>query len=338
MTLPPHVARGDTALAGALAGLVAECLLHPLDTLAVRSKVHPQGTYGSLFGSASLILRQEGPRGLLAGLSGTVASSMPGSAAYFSSYEVLRARLIAATDGRHVHGVNFMSGALAEVLSSIITAPLEVAKGRLQLGVNPHRATGGLVPARTNFPSLRAALAGVYRERGVLRGLYAGWVPTLGLDMLFSGVQFSVFEAVKLALRGSAGSLPPGPSPPTVGSGPGASPGSLAAPGGAASLSVSHTLLAGCAAGAVAAVVCNPLDVITVRIVIQSGGTAFGGSARQVLRTAIAEGPVALWRGTLPRVAQNGTSAAIFFSVYEYARAALGTPPEVDSEGWGGGE
>ncbi len=49
---------GQTLLAGALAGLISETLLHPLDTLSLRAKVHPLGVYGTLAGSFRLILQQ----------------------------------------------------------------------------------------------------------------------------------------------------------------------------------------------------------------------------------------------------------------------------------------
>lgn len=68
----------------------------------------------------------------------------------------------------------FVSGALSEVAASLFTLPLEVAKSRLQLGESPHRATGGIIPHHENFPSVRHALTGLYKDRG-MRGLYAGW-------------------------------------------------------------------------------------------------------------------------------------------------------------------
>jgi len=326
-SLPSAIARGDTLIAGALAGLVAESLAHPLDTLSVRAKVHPQSAYGSLAGAAGLILRQEGPRGLMAGLSATVASSIPSAAAFWTSYEFLKTRLLERTGHQYVPLVHFVSGSLSEVFASLLVAPLEVAKARLQLGANPSRATGGLMPATENFPSLRATLAGVYRERG-FRGLYAGWKAVLILDCCYSGTQFATFEFVKATLEGSS----------SGGGGGGAELDALprgevrGAEAGSA-LSVGQTLLAGCCAGAIAAVVTNPLDVVAVRTVVQSGGAAFGGTSfRGVIAAALAEGPVALWRGTLPRVAQMAPSAAIFFGVYETARALLGSGAQEGGE------
>jgi hypothetical protein len=40
----------ETLAAGALAGLVTETLMHPLDTVSHRARVHPRCDYGSLLG------------------------------------------------------------------------------------------------------------------------------------------------------------------------------------------------------------------------------------------------------------------------------------------------
>jgi hypothetical protein len=49
---------GDTLLAGALAGLVSETLMHPFDTVSLRAKVHPSSAYGNLSGAFRLIFKQ----------------------------------------------------------------------------------------------------------------------------------------------------------------------------------------------------------------------------------------------------------------------------------------
>lgn len=88
---------GHTLIAGALAGLVAETLMHPFDTLSLRAKVHPSSAYGSLAGAFRVIYAQEGLRGFFSGLTATVCSSVPSTAVYFTAYETLKGMLNEAT-------------------------------------------------------------------------------------------------------------------------------------------------------------------------------------------------------------------------------------------------
>ena len=188
----------ETLAAGALAGLVAETLMHPLDTVSHRAKVHPRGEYGSLLGAARLLAREEGVRGFFAGLRATLAQGPPSTAVYFLTYEAAKEAGLRATGGRHADAVFFASGAASELFASVVFVPLEVVKSRMQLGANPRRATGGVVASETNFRTVREALAGIYAERG-LRGLTAGWQAGFVQDVVFSATQFLIYENLKQA-------------------------------------------------------------------------------------------------------------------------------------------
>lgn len=322
------IGNGETLVAGALAGLISEVVMHPLDTASLRAKVHPSSAYGTIAGSFKLIWQQEGLRGYFAGVSATVGSSLPSNAVYFTVYEASKNALNDASDHRMPSLVYFTSGALSEVAASLLVAPMEVVKARLQLGANPARATGGLVASATNFPSVPAALGGIYRERG-LRGLVAGWNAGLLMDMSFSATQFLLYETLKARMAAAKAAK-------AAGGGGGEEPAPL--------LSTPETLGAGCVAGGFAAVLTNPLDVITSRLMIQAGGSAYGGGMLAVARRTLAEGPVALWRGTLPRAAQLAPMSALSFTVYEAVRrylrlegAAPPPPPGGEHSGGGGG-
>jgi hypothetical protein len=211
--------------------------------------------------------------------------------------------------------VYFTAGGLSEVAASLLVAPVEVVKARLQLGVNPHRATGGLVGAATNFTSVPNALAGVYRERG-LPGLVAGWNAGLAMDMSYSATQFMLYESVKARLvaarRRDADDADAHPT-------------------------TAETLGAGCVAGGIAAVVTNPLDVITSRLMVQDHSHRYGGGMWEVARQTVSEGPVAMWRGTLPRAAQLAPMSALSFAVYEAARLLLHDGHSSSGSGGNGG-
>ena len=76
----------------------------------------------------------------------------------------------------------------------------------------------------------------------------------------------------------------------------------------------------------VAAALTNPFDVVTSRLMVQDGRRGYGGGASMaglLAATLREEGAAALWRGTLPRVAQVAPLSAIAFAVFEGMRGWL---------------
>ena len=243
----------ETLAAGALAGLVAETLMHPLDTVSHRAKVHPRGDYGSLLGAARLLAREEGVRGLFAGLRATLAQGPPSTAVYFLTYEAAKAAGLRATEGRHADAVFFASGAASELFASVVFVPLEVVKSRMQLGANPSRATGGVVASTTNFRTVREALAGIYAERG-WAGLTAGWQAGFVQDVAFSATQFLIYEKLKQAALDRRRRAAGGGGGGRGGRGGGGGGGGEAAAADEEALPTAETLLCGCVAGGVSSV------------------------------------------------------------------------------------
>jgi hypothetical protein len=236
-------------------------------------------------------IRAEGLRGFFAGLSATLAQSPPSTAVYFMTYEYAKEWGLRATGGENKDAVYFAAGASSELFASLVFVPLEVVKSRLQLGDNPRRATGGVVASETNFPSIRAALRGIYAERGVA-GLTAGWKAGFVQDVVFSALQFVVYENTKAAFERRSGR-----------------------PASSVEL-----LVCGGLGGGLAAAVTNPFDVVTSRLMVQDSRAGYGQTMMSVASATAREGPGALWRGTLPRVAQIAPLSAIAFAVYEGLR------------------
>ena len=80
----------------------------------------------------------------------------------------------------------------------------------------------------------------------------------------------------------------------------------------------------GFVSGAAAAAVTNPIDVIAARMMVQDSRLRYGGSSLvAVARATLSEGTTAMWRGTLPRMAQLAPSSAVNLAVYEAARKWL---------------
>jgi len=87
-------------------------------------------------------------------------------------------------------------------------------------------------------------------------------------------------------------------------------------------------------AGAAAAGLTNPLDLITTRLMAQGEGQAYGRGIVSALQAARQEGSAALWRGTLPRMAAAFPYAAIQFSLFEIVMAWLSPPDEAPGSEW----
>lgn len=289
MTLPVNLA------AGAVAGFVAETAMHPFETVSTRAKVHPTSAYGGFLGAAGLIYREEGLRGLTAGVSVTMLASAPCTAVYFAAYEsVKRVGLKHCPEGWEPL-VHFGAGAASELGSSLLFVPADVVRSRLQLGVNPSRATGGLVSATRNYPSIYRAFSSIARQEG-MAGLFAGWRSCLLQDCAFSAMQFLVYEEYGRLFRASH----------------------------KRELTAYDTMWAGATAGGIAALVTNPLDLITTRLMAQGADRRFGTGVVSCLRQAWREGPMGLWRGSAMRVMATAPAAAITFTCYEAAKRFLG--------------
>ncbi len=305
-------ARAEVALAGGVAGVIAETTMHPLDTVSHRAKVHPASAYGTMAGAARQIVREEGLYGLLRGWHVTALLSAPSSMVYFGMYHTLRKWLLPMARSRTEENfVFFLSGAIAEFHSTILFVPLDVARSRIQLGQNPSRATGGAVQRTVPYNTLRETLLDIVRTDG-LRGLWAGGSTVVLQECTFSACQFVLYENIRRAILTSSLLR---------------NWGVVGAPSSARGVSTrraEHELalgfVSGALAGSLAAFLTNPLDTATSRMQTQGSARRFGRNAWTVLRTAAKEGVFGLWRGALPRATSCGLLSAVQFSLFETIR------------------
>jgi hypothetical protein len=240
----------------------------------------------------------EGLRGIFAGMSVTALIAGPTTATYFGAYHLFRERGSAwagtAPGAAPPAAVVLAAGGAAEFTASMLFVPFDVIKTRLQLGANPSRATGGVVPDATNFRGMVDAGRQIVRREG-WRGLWQGWNSSLLQDVTFSALQFYFYERFKRQVASSRGH----------------------------ELAPWEHFVCGGAAGAAAGLLTNPLDVITTRMQAQGAGRRFGGGMVAVARQAAAEGGLALWRGSVARSLSHFPFAAIQFSLFEWTRKKL---------------
>ena len=272
-------------LSGALAGTTVDLALYPLDTLKTRLQ------------SPTTFLASGGFSGIYAGVGSAIIGSAPGAALFFVTYEHFKAFLASrrvaqqtisgATqeEGEWAVPIEHMLAASAgEIAACAVRVPTEVVKQRAQ--------------AR-QFPSSMAALESILGQRkavgvaGVWRELYRGWSITIFREVPFTVIQFPLWEAMKTYRLQSTGRDV---------------------------VSALESGIAGSAAGAVAAGITTPLDVLKTRMMLAREKTGMWTLLTMILRES---GPRAFFAGIGPRIMWISAGGAIFLGSYQWAYNGL---------------
>ncbi|KAL2104758.1 hypothetical protein VUR80DRAFT_9707 [Thermomyces stellatus] len=266
-------------LAGALAGTTVDLSLYPLDTIKTRLQ------------SREGLLRSGGLSGIYRGLSSVLVGSAPGASLFFITYESTKSLLGGHEGGMRGAGVHMLAASLGEVAACAVRVPTEVVKQRAQAGQHASSAA-----------ALRAIL-GSRRDIGVLgvwRELYRGWGITIVREVPFTVIQFPLWELMKAQARRrreTAHSADP-------------------ENGGEKDIGALESAFYGSIAGAVAAGLTTPLDVLKTRVMLASGARP---SVRRILMSIVRdEGPRALFSGVGPRVTWISVGGAIFLGSYQW--------------------
>lgn len=271
-------------------------MLHPLDTVNLRMKIQTEQSvrYAGVMDTLKTILREEGVRGYFGGLGTTMMCSPICTAVYFGAYETLKASLTPLVSEKHQGVVYFAAGAASEAFISTISVPTEVIKCRLQLGQNPHAASGGMLKYKRNYRGTLDAAYSIVRSEGV-RGLYSGYSACLTVDTFCSAFSFLFYETFKAKYRTYIASTE----------------------GHERSLSSMESLALGSLAGGCSAFLTNPLDVLTVRLMTQGKHKIYHGVRHCLMETVRREGVGGLWKGAGCRTMAIMPQAGICFGVYE---------------------
>lgn len=220
-----------------------------------------------------------------------------------------------------------LASGTAELASCLVLTPAEVIKQNAQMiqtrqaapaearaAPTPRGGQGARAPARsTSLQALRRLLRA---EGGPLRRLRAGYTALAARNLPFTALQFPLFEALRARLgarwlRAETGHPP------------------LAAVGAVSGLSAG-------AAGALAAVVTTPTDVVKTRMMLGADAdkppTAAGPSAQRGRRPSAREvaarvyrehGVRGLFRGGAFRAGWTFVGSGLYLGTYEVAKAWL---------------
>lgn len=294
MSTSPNPPFTTALVAGGIAGTTVDLTLFPLDTLKTRLQ-SSEGFFAS-----------GGFRGIYRGVGSAALGSAPGAAFFFCTYEATKtflanARKTTTTNygdnrgGNHTASATAASGpvdhmlaaSLGEIVACAVRVPTEVVKQRAQAGQH-----GG-----SSLSSLRAildlrhsvGLTGVWRE------LYRGWGITILREVPFTIIQFPIWESLKKYSRRRQG---------------------LDLEGKGQDVSAGESAIYGSIAGAVAAGITTPLDVLKTRVMLSSQKMKVSDVVLSILRQ---HGIRPFFAGIGPRVAWISVGGAVFLGSYQWA-------------------
>lgn len=232
-----------------------------------------------------------------------VVGSAPGAALFFITYDSVKRHLgsrapkishnaegkpYRAREGdsrSREAGVHMLAASLGEVAACAVRVPTEVVKQRAQA---------------SQHPSSWSALTYILQQRHahgfvrVWRELYRGWSITLLREVPFTVIQFPLWEALKRYRLHQSGKT---------------------------EVSGLEGGLLGSVAGAVAAGITTPLDVLKTRMMLAKEKQPMLSMLREIVSQS---GPRAFFAGIGPRVGWISAGGAIFLGSYQWASNALG--------------
>ncbi|KAA8496634.1 putative S-adenosylmethionine carrier 2, chloroplastic [Porphyridium purpureum] len=173
---------GRRILSNALAEMSIALLLYPLETIKVRRQLSTTLCGFPQTGTRGMALKM---RGLYAGVSQAVVAAVPTAAIFAMVYYAVKRVSERKLPPRFHFAAGVGSGAVANLMSSLIDTPFNLMQGRVQAGVNA-----------TVSDAFRSVLA----SRGV-PGLFTGFKSNLLQSMPFDALEFATYDQLEGAAQ-----------------------------------------------------------------------------------------------------------------------------------------
>ncbi|TKA73996.1 hypothetical protein B0A49_03887 [Cryomyces minteri] len=284
-------------IAGGVAGAVSRTVVSPLERLKILFQIQSVGREEyklSIWKGLAKMWREEGWRGFMAGNGTNCIRIVPYSAVQFGSYNFYK-RFFENTPGANLGaGQRLACGALAGITSVTCTYPLDIVRTRLSIQSASFAAIQRKEPG-ARLPGMWATMAGMYKNEGGFLALYRGIVPTVAGVAPYVGLNFMVYESVRVYFT------PEGERNPTA----------------------IGKLGAGAISGAVAQTCTYPFDVLRRRFQINTmSGIGYQyKSIFDAIRVIVAqEGVKGLYKGIAPNLLKVAPSMASSWLSFEMTR------------------
>ncbi|KAF5270713.1 hypothetical protein FQA39_LY01451 [Lamprigera yunnana] len=196
----------DKFVAGAGAGVTAVALTYPLDTIRARLAFQITGEhiYTGIVHAATTMFREEGGiRALYRGFTPTLMGMVPYAGTSFYMFEYLKfgcmkyfPHLTCSPCQKNTGGLvlsipaKLICGGFAGALAQSISYPMEVTRRRMQLALMNSQT-------KDYANGMLSTLMLIYREHGIVRGLYRGMSINYLRATPMMAISFSTYELVK---------------------------------------------------------------------------------------------------------------------------------------------
>ncbi|GAB1861446.1 Citrate transport protein [Camponotus japonicus] len=281
------VASGNLGLKGVIAGGITGgieiCITYPTEyvktQLQLDGKAGAGKEYTGIVDCVTKTIKTRGFFGLYRGLPVLLYGSIPKSAVRFGAFETVKDQLVDA-DGKLNPQRRLLAGLCAGVCEAIFAVtPMETIKVKF---INDQRSAN---------PKFRGFFHGVHlivKEHG-FKGVYQGLVPTILKQGSNQAIRFFVMETLKDWYKG-----------------------------GDNTKSVPKVVVGafGAIAGAASVFGNTPIDVIKTRMQGLEA-SKYKNSMDCVIQVWKKEGPMAFYKGTIPRLGRVCLDVAITFMIYD---------------------
>ncbi|KAH9915696.1 mitochondrial carrier [Fomitopsis serialis] len=288
----------------AISNMAASAATNPLDIVKVRQQLRTQtpGARTNAFWTVGVeMARTEGVLSLMKGFSASMLRELVYSGMRLGSYEYFKDVLYERSRGslsREGIGLKVAAATIASALGSAIANPTDLVKVRMQ----------AYYPSGSPYRNMRHAFAMIWKE-GVapaastglgsvsdgLRALYRGSTPTTVRGIVLSVSQICSYDQAKQVLKRRE----------------------LMQEG------VGLHFVASMFAGLVCSITSNPVDVVKVRLMNDSG-REYQGVSDCVRNIMAKEGPLAFYKGFGMCWARLGLHTVLTFVVFERLRLLFG--------------
>ena len=274
------------AVAGCLGGGLEALCLQPMDTVKTRLQLDRVGQYRGILNCGSTIVRQEGVEALWKGVVPFTTHLMMKYAMRMGTNAVYQGLL--RDENGELSGARRMAAGFSAGMTEalLIVTPFEVVKIRLQ-------QQQGAKGAQLKYRGTLGTFSTIAREEG-LRGLWSGATPTVMRNGTNQACLFWAKNNMDKVLWGKH-------------------------EGDGRVLLPWQSMVSGFSAAFLGPLVTNPFDVAKTRLMAQGGAAAdvpkYRGFFDCIFQVGRAEGPLALYKGLMPRLMRIPPGQAIVWGV-----------------------
>lgn len=269
-------------IAGGITGGIEICITYPTEFVKTQLQLDEKGANKQFNGIGDCVkktVKKSGFFGLYRGLSVLLYGSIPKSAARFGAFEYLRGHMV-NENGQLSNASKLLCGLGAGVVEAVVAVtPMETVKVKF---INDQRS------ANPKFKGFFHGVKTIVATEGI-SGVYKGLAPTIMKQGSNQAIRFFVMENMKDMYKGDD----PKKEVPKLLVG-----------------------VFGAVAGAASVYGNTPLDVVKTRMQGLEA-SKYKSTADCIVKIWKNEGPLAFYKGTVPRLGRVCLDVAITFMIYD---------------------